>query len=91
VSGDAVNSQVMSLVNEATIPKQVTITNDNPTQWIYPILVGTNAASYNGRPYDTTDPALQDYRVYVGYTVNNQNYVGVPPGWTITFDVPEAL
>ncbi len=79
------------------IEKAVTITNNTNTdatpRWIYPVFLATNDGSaYDGSPYDPNDPANQDYRIYVGYKASNsQYYVGLPPGASVTFYLPEAM
>ena len=85
-----------AVMHVTTLQKAITITNNTNTdptpRWIYPILRATNENSYAGGPYDTNDPALKEYRIYVGYTATDgHTYAGLPPGATITFNIPEAL
>ncbi len=73
--------------------KKVTITNNYTNHMIYPVLAAPNdPSSDNGnKPYDPYDLPAQQYRIYVGYTQDGQNYVGLKPGASITFDIPYAL
>ena len=91
---------VMSQVN-ATMTT-IKITNNNPTETIYPYFedfnVGINPTEPGSGPehyydYETTnmpggDYSGQDYRLYAGYTQGGQTYFGVKPGATITMDIP---
>ena len=80
-----------AVMHVTTIKKQVTIIN-NYEYPIYPVLEATNEPSKaDGKPYDSYDAPHQEYRLYVGYTQGGQNWVGLLPGQTITFDIPRAL
>jgi hypothetical protein len=85
-----------------TIPeKQVTITN-NMTTTVYPFMrdaastlddlaaskdLPENQRIYQGL-YDPIDQMFQEYRGYLGFNINGANYLGLPPGMTITVSVP---
>ncbi len=81
--------------------KEVTITN-NLTTTVYPFMRDAAStidplASSDSLPagqkifqglYDPIDQLFEEYRGYIGYTVNGVNYLGLPPGMTITVSVP---
>jgi hypothetical protein len=79
--------------------KYITITNASAAT-IYPFLRTANngidphsTGPYPDGYYDPKDPHNQEFRLYVGYTVPNGNagggqYLGLPAGATITFQVP---
>src|SRR5579885_770035 len=76
--------------------KTITITNNSPTQTIYPFLRGQNSnqgeahstvtgLDYTGTgEYDPYDPTTQDYRGYIGYTDGTNDLAGLQPGHSIT-------
>ncbi|MFO0810254.1 MAG: hypothetical protein U0746_16655 [Gemmataceae bacterium] len=81
--------------------KQITITN-NLTTTVYPFMrdaaatIDPAASSdtlpagqrvYQGE-YDPIDQMNEEYRGYIGYRSNGVNYLGLPPGMTITVSVP---
>ncbi len=80
--------------------KTITITNNSPTQTIYPFLRGQNSnqgeahstvtgLDYTGTgEYDPYDPTTQDYRGYIGYTDGTNDLAGLQPGHSITITVP---
>lgn len=78
--------------------KTFTISNTAPFM-IYPFLRGANvgidphsSTPFPAGAYDPQDPFNQEYRVYVGYTLpNNKTYLGLPPGASVTFQVPLVL
>jgi hypothetical protein len=81
--------------------KEITITNNLSTT-VYPFMLDasstpdTAAAPYdppNPRNiyqglYDPIDQLYEEYRGYVGYRQDGVNYLGLPPGMTITVTVP---
>src|SRR5262245_1568040 len=69
-----------------TVPqKQITFTNNSTDkQTIYPFLYSPNVE----QKYDPIDPNNEEYRLYVGYTQGNQNYLGLPYKHSITITVP---
>ena len=76
--------------------KTITITNNSPTQTVYPFLEDSNNRSdpgpYQGTgTFDPFDPIDQEYRGYIGYSSNGQNYMGLLPGQSITVNVPIAF
>jgi hypothetical protein len=90
-------------INGTTVPvptiplKQITFTN-NLNQTVYPFLRDTAStvdpiankmgpSVYQGE-YDPIDQLDEEYRGYIGYTLNGQNYLGLLPGMTITINVP---
>jgi len=59
--------------------KTITITNDSPTQIVYPFLEDANSratsSAYPGTgTFDPFDPINQEYRGYIGYADSGQNY-----------------
>ena len=76
--------------------KTITITNNDPTQYLYAFLEGEDSrqavSPYQGTgafdPYDDPD---QEYRGYIGYTDGTTDYAGLPPLSTITITVPLAF
>ena len=62
--------------------KTITLTN-NTNDSVYPFIRSTNSAIYD--PIDATN---EEYRGYVGYVDAGTNYLGLPSGTTITFNVP---
>jgi hypothetical protein len=73
--------------------KTITITNNSPTQTIYPFLEGQDTrwdlAKYAGTgAFDPFDPSTQEYRGYLGYAQSGTNYAGLPPNSSITITVP---
>ncbi|MDR3633915.1 MAG: hypothetical protein P4L84_08930 [Isosphaeraceae bacterium] len=78
--------------------KTFTITNTAPFT-IYPFLRGANTgtdpnskAPFLNAPYDPQDPANAEYRLYVGYTKpGGGEFLGLPSGASITFQVPLVL
>jgi hypothetical protein len=76
-----------------TYEKTITITNNSPTQTIYPFLEGQNShqavSPYQGTAqYDPFDPVNQEYRGYIGYTDGTNNVAGLPPLTSFTIPVP---
>jgi hypothetical protein len=81
--------------------KQVTITN-NLTATVYPFMrdaaatIDPAASSTDLPPaqriyqgfYDPIDQMNEEYRGYIGYSLNGVNYLGLPAGMTITVSVP---
>jgi hypothetical protein len=67
--------------------KTLTLTN-NSASTIYPILVDANTGQYQNLYYDPMDYHTQDFRAYIGYQQNGQNFLGLPPGATVVFQVP---
>ena len=81
--------------------KQVTITNNLPTT-VYPFMrdaastVDTLASADTLPPaqqifqglYDPIDQMFEEYRGYIGFSLNGVNYLGLPSGMTITVSVP---
>lgn len=71
--------------------KTITLTN-NTDHTIFPILRDPNdvkgAGQGTGSYYDPKDAFQQDYRGYVGYATGGKNYLGLPPGDSITITVP---
>jgi hypothetical protein len=93
-------SQVMYDGVTGTDVKTITITNNSPTQTIYPFLRGQNSnqgeamstvtgLNYTGTgEYDPYDPTTQDYRGYIGYSDGKNDIAGLQPGHSITITVP---
>lgn len=82
--------------DSSTTEKTITITNNSPTQTVYPFLEDSNNRSdpgpYQGTgTFDPFDPIDQEYRGYIGYSSNGQNYLGLLPGQSITVNVPIAF
>lgn len=102
-SPNTANDTSCVLYNSVVNPyqKTITITNNSPTQWIYPFLEGelTYQAQnqYAGTSgFDPYDPSTQEYRAYVGYFADDSenkphNYAGLPPLASITIFVPLAF
>ena len=100
---NSVNTPNDVLFNSVFNPyqKTLTITNNSPTQWIYPFIEGELTYLAQGKyagtaGYDPYDPSTQEYRAYVGYfghdNLNNpHNYAGLPPLSSITIFVPIAF
>ena len=80
-----------AVMHVTTIQKQVTITNSSTQYTMYPVFEANNNPANQGKPYDPYDPASKEYRAYVGYTQGGKNWVGLLPGHSITFDIPQAL
>lgn len=79
-----------------TVPaKSVTFTNTTD-QTIYPFLrdansgigAGSNSGLASGAYYDPQDPHNQEFRLYIGYVQNGQDYLGLPRYSSITVRVP---
>ena len=95
---NGVNSVVWMGETGLKVPvKTITITNTLPpvkgeptANMIYPFFRDTNgAAKYqDGTIYDPKDPALQEYRGYIGYEQGGTKYIGLPAGDSITVTVP---
>jgi hypothetical protein len=73
--------------------KTITITNNSPTQTIYPFLEGQDTRwdlpKYAGTgAFDPYDPSTQEYRGYIGYASAGKNNAGLPPNSSITITVP---
>jgi hypothetical protein len=77
--------------------KQITFTNNLSTT-VYPFMrdanstvderaSGQNPQFFQGL-YDPIDQMNEEYRGYIGYTLNGKNYLGLLPGMSITVDVP---
>ena len=89
-------SQVMYDGATGQYEKTITVTNNNPTQYLYAFLEGEDSrqaiSPYVGTgafdPYDNPD---QEYRGYIGYTDGTTNYAGLPPMSSITITVPLAF
>jgi len=84
------------LYYDKSVPlKEITLTN-NTAHTIYPILIDANSAEdlVKGSPnyglplYDPNDQLNQEYRGYIGYTLNGQNYLGLRSGQQISINVP---
>ena len=99
-------SDVLWYDASATDPKfmkTITITNQSPTQTIYPFLEDANnrtplptdpapSPQYQGTgTFDPFDPINQEYRGYIGYRIDGSDYLGLLPGQTITVNVPLAF
>jgi hypothetical protein len=67
--------------------KTLTLTN-NSADTIYPILIDANTGKYQTLYYDPMDYHEQNFRAFIGYQQGGQNYLGLPSGATITFQVP---
>src|SRR5262249_26409557 len=70
--------------------KTITITNYS-TEPIYPYLRSANNGKTNGQYYDPQDLHAGEFREYVGYSRNGSQFLGLPSGATITFEVPLVL
>ena len=80
----------------AAYEKTITITNNNPTEYLYAFLEGENSrqavSPYEGTAaFDPYDPSNQEFRGYIGYTDGTTDYAGLPPLSTITITVPLAF
>jgi hypothetical protein len=89
-------SQVMYDGVTGTYTKTVTITNNDPTKYLYAFLEGSNTRQAVGQyagtaAFDPYDPSQQEYRGYVGFSQNGTNYAGLPPLTSITITVPLAF
>jgi hypothetical protein len=87
---NTVASESAVFYNSSSVPlKEITLTN-NSSQTVYPILEDENGQPAPGGVslYDPFDPLNQEFRGYVGYTLNGQNYLGLPAGQQITIAVP---
>jgi hypothetical protein len=78
------------------IPEKQLIITNNLTTTVYPFMRDA-AATIDPRAkgqgiyqgfYDPIDQMNEEYRGYIGYSVNGANYLGLPPGMTITVNVP---
>ena len=92
-------SDVMYQINSTL--KTITIHNDSTTQTLFPFVEDANTG-VNGKLnqlYDPNDfpytPAPkgkltmgEEYRLYAGYTQGTSNFVGLPPGASITLTLP---
>ena len=74
--------------------KLITLTN-NSDETVYPILQDANSRttatsnSWYGTPvFDPYDNLNNEYRGYIGYSLNGVNYLGLPAHQTITINVP---
>jgi len=74
--------------------KTITLTN-NSDDTVYPILQGANSRttatsdSWYGTPvFDPHDNLNNEYRGYIGYTLDGNDYLGLPGHSTITINVP---
>ncbi len=93
--GAPLNPAGVQGIANAPSQKLITLTN-NSDQTIYPILrdanTGQDGANKNpqniGNYYDPQDFHNQEYRAYIGYVQNGNQYLGLPPGATITIRVP---
>jgi hypothetical protein len=77
--------------------KTITITNTGPSV-IYPFLRGQNGGTDpndpNNSPYDPQDRMNHEFREYIGYRFlvpGGRAFLGLPPGASITVQVPLAL
>ncbi len=76
--------------SDITVPttKQITFRN-NTDNTIYPFLYDANTGAAKGYGYyDPFDAHNQEYRLYIGYSQNNLDYLGLLPHSTITVSVP---
>lgn len=80
--------------DESAQLKFITITN-NSDQTVYPILQAANSRTtaagdpWYGTPvFDPHDNLNNEYRGYVGYSLNGKDYLGLPAHQTITINVP---
>jgi hypothetical protein len=91
--GDPINSSgvtgLMSPDAEGA-GKTITITNYSPDP-IYPYLRSANNGKTNGKYYDPQDLHAGEFREYVGYSKDGSQFLGLPSGATITFEVPLVL
>jgi hypothetical protein len=74
--------------------KTITLTN-NSEQTVYPILQGANSrttaaddAWYGTPVFDPHDNLNNEYRGYIGYSLDGNNYLGLPAHQSITINVP---
>jgi hypothetical protein len=73
--------------------KTITITNTS-TSMIFPFLEDGNSRTPTGKysgtgEFDPFDPIVQEYRGYIGFSgAEGKKYMGLPPGDTITINVP---
>ena len=79
-----------------TYTKTITITNNDPTKYLYAFLEGENTRQAVGQyagtaAFDPYDPSNQEYRGYVGFSQGGTNYAGLPPMTSITITVPLAF
>src|SRR5262249_34664069 len=67
----------------------ITVTN-NPANPLFPHLSGPNNGQYEALFYDPMDYHTQSFRAYIGYhdQTANKDYLGLPSGATIVFQVP---
>jgi hypothetical protein len=76
--------------------KSITISNDGPDM-IYPFLRGQNSGQDPNSTgptqfYDPQDLMDHEFREYIGYTApDGKDYLGLPPGASITVTVPLVL
>src|SRR4029078_6395225 len=70
--------------------KTITITNYSADP-IYPYPRSANNEKTNGQFYDPQDLHAGEFREYVGYSKNGSQFLGLPSGATITFEVPLGL
>ncbi len=83
--------------DDGTVPKPlpkryITLTN-NTDHTVYPFLIAPNSNVQPGSnpptpQYDPKDPLNQDYRGYIGYSLNGTNYLGLPSKQSATIPVP---
>jgi hypothetical protein len=89
-------SQVMYNGVTGTYTKTITITNNDPTKYLYAFLEGSNTRQAVGQyagmaAFDPYDPSKQEYRGYVGFSQGGTDYAGLPPLTSITITVPLAF
>ncbi|HEU5118070.1 MAG TPA: hypothetical protein VFT74_15715, partial [Isosphaeraceae bacterium] len=98
-NGDRNSQSGVPSPQASSAAKYITITNGSAST-IYPFLRTANNGSdpHSTGPdpngyYDPRDPHNQEFRLYVGYSLPNGGpqggqFLGLPPGATITFQVP---
>lgn len=93
-SGGTHPTNAVLWTDDGTVPeplpkRYITLTN-NTDHSVYPFLIAPNSnAMPDGTPrYDPKDALNQDYRGYIGYSLDGTKYLGLPAGQSVTIAVP---
>lgn len=75
------------------LPKRYFTLTNNTDHTVYPFLIAANSnVQFGSKPptpkYDPKDPLNQDYRGYIGYSLNGTNYLGLPAQQSVTIAIP---
>jgi hypothetical protein len=74
------------------VPLKTLRISNNTAQTVYPIMRDPNSSTLKGSTtdglYDPYDPALKEYRGYIGYEQDGKYYFGLKPGGSILVSLP---